>query len=196
MIRFEYAGTSEKRRLAAALHISGAEGNASNHRISTEPFEISKVMPRQDSGEQIRDSLGEDVLSPRTIYLSRLLGLYYLLITVGMVIRKEQMFERVTEIFRSPAASFTAGLIGVAIGLAIVLAHNVWRGGALAVVVTLLGWIALIKSLLFLYLTPQMEAEIFLKRMHYKQLFYFYMAISLAIGVYLTYGGFVSSRRS
>jgi hypothetical protein len=135
-------------------------------------------------------------MSPRTIYLSRLLGLYYLFITVAMVIRKEETFEWVTEIFRSPAASFTAGLIGVAIGLAIVLAHNVWNGGALAVVVTLLGWIALIKSLLFLYLTPQMEAEIFLKRLHYQQFFYFYMTITLVIGVYLTYGGFASSRRS
>jgi hypothetical protein len=113
-----------------------------------------------------------------------------------MVIRKEEMFEWVAEIVRSPAASFTAGLIGVAIGLAIVLAHNVWRGGALAVVVTVMGWIALIKSLLFLYLTPQMEAEIFLKRMHYQQFFYFYMTISLLIGVYLSYGGFASSRRS
>jgi vacuolar-type H+-ATPase subunit I/STV1 len=135
-------------------------------------------------------------MSPRTIYLSRLLGLYYLFITVAMITRKEETIEWVTEIVRSPAASFTAGLIGVAIGLAIVLAHNVWRGGALAVVVTLLGWIGLIKSLLFLYLTPQMEAEIFLKRLHYQQFFYFYMTISLVIGVYLTYGGFASSRRS
>ena len=135
-------------------------------------------------------------MSPRTIYLSRLLGLYYLFITVAMITRKEETIEWVTEIVRSPAASFTAGLIGVAIGLAIVLANNVWRGGALAVVVTLLGWIGLIKSLLFLYLTPQMEAEIFLKRLHYQQFFYFYMTITLVIGVYLTYGGFASSRRS
>jgi hypothetical protein len=46
-------------------------------------------------------------MSPRTIYLSRLLGLYYLFITVAMVIRKEEMIEWVTEIVRSPAASFT-----------------------------------------------------------------------------------------
>jgi hypothetical protein len=91
-----------------------------------------------------------------------------------------------------PGCVFYAGLIG----MAIILAHNVWRGGGLAVVVTLIGWIALIKSLLFLYLTPQMEAEIFLKRLHYQKLFYFYTTITLAIGVYLTYGGFASPRRS
>jgi hypothetical protein len=135
-------------------------------------------------------------MSPRTIYLSRLMGLYYLIVTVAMAIRRDEIFEWVTEIIRSPAASFLAGLFGVAIGLAIVLAHNVWKGGALAVVVTLIGWITLLKSLLFLYLTPQMEAEIFLKRLHYQQFFYFYVTVSLGIGVYLTYGGFGSSRRS
>ena len=78
----------------------------------------------------------------------------------------------------------------VAAGLAMVLAHNIWSGGALVVVVTLVGWITLIKSLFFLFLPPEMEAGLFLGQLHYRQLFYMYTAISLVLGVYLTYGGF------
>jgi hypothetical protein len=73
-----------------------------------------------------------------------------------------------------------------------VLAHNIWSGGALVVVVTLVGWITLIKSLFFLFLPPEMEAGLFLGQLHYRQLFYLYTAISLVLGVCLTYGGFKS----
>ena len=37
-------------------------------------------------------------------------------------------------------------------GLAIVLLHNYWSGGALTVIITLLGWLTLIKAVLLLVL--------------------------------------------
>jgi hypothetical protein len=43
-----------------------------------------------------------------------------------------------------------------------------------------------------LFLPPEMEAGLFLGRFHYRQLFDLYTAISLVLGVYLTYGGFKS----
>jgi len=85
-------------------------------------------------------------------------------------------------------------VITLAAGLAMVLAHNIWSGGALAVVVTLVGWITLIKSLFFLFLPPEMEAGFFLRQLHYQELFYWYGAVSLVLGVYLTYGGFTSRK--
>ncbi len=87
---------------------------------------------------------------------------------------------------------FVLGAIMLVAGLAMVLAHNIWSGGVLAVIVTLVGWITLIKSLFFLLLPPEMEAGFFLGQLHYRQLFYMYTAISLVLGVYLTYGGFKS----
>ena len=37
-----------------------------------------------------------------------------------------------------------------------------------------------------------LEAGLFLGQLHYRELFYVYAAISLVLGVYLTYGGFKS----
>ena len=126
-------------------------------------------------------------MSPRTIFLGRLIGLYCLLIGLTMVVRKQAMIEMVTELMHNPPAAWLAGLLALTAGLAMVLGHNVWSGGALPVVVTLVGWMALLKGILFLLLPPDAEAGVFLQALHYEQLFYMYTAISLLLGLYLTY---------
>ena len=73
-----------------------------------------------------------------------------------------------------------------------VLAHNIWSGGALVVIVTLVGWLTVTKSLLFLFLPPELEAGFFLGQLHYQQFFYIYAVPTLVLGIYLTYGGFAS----
>ena len=129
---------------------------------------------------------------PRTIFLSRLIGLYCILIALSMITRRQATVETVTALLQNPSMMLILGVITLAAGLALVLAHNIWSGGALVVVVTLVGWMALVKSLFFLFLPPEMEAGLFLRQIHYQQLFYVYSAISLVLGVYLTYGGFKS----
>jgi len=131
-------------------------------------------------------------VSPRTLFLSRLIGLYCILIGLSMITRGQATVETVTALLQNSAMTLILGVIALAAGLAMVLAHNKWSGGALAVVVTLIGWMALVKSLFFLFLPHEMEAGLFLGQLHYRQLFYLYSAISLVLGVYLTYGGFRS----
>lgn len=129
-------------------------------------------------------------MSPRTIFLSKLIGLCCLFAALSMVFHKQTTIDMVTALLQSAPMLFLTGLISVTAGLAVILGHNVWSGGALPVVVTLTGWSALIKGLMFLFLSPQAEADVFLGALHYQQLFYFYGAISLILGIYLTYGGF------
>ena len=131
-------------------------------------------------------------MSSRTIFLSRLIGLYCILIALSMMTRRQATVETVTALLQNPSMMLVVGIITLAAGLAVVLAHNIWSGGALVVVVTLVGWITLIKSLFFLFQPPDMQARLFLGQLHYRQLFYLYAAISLVLGVYLTYSGFRS----
>jgi hypothetical protein len=130
-------------------------------------------------------------MSPRTLFLSKLIGLYCILIGLSTMTRGQATVESVTALLQNSAMTLILGVITLAAGLAMVLAHNIWSGGAL-VVVTLVGWMALIKSLFFLFLPPEMETGLFLQQLHYQQFFYLYSAISLVLGVYLTYGGFKS----
>ena len=131
-------------------------------------------------------------MSPRTLFLSKLIGLYCIIAAISMMTRRQATVETVTALLQNPAMMLILGVITLAAGLAMVLAHNIWSGGALTVIVTLVGWITLVKSLFFLFLPPELEAGFFLRQLHYQELFYVYGAISLVLGVYLTYGGFKS----
>ena len=132
-------------------------------------------------------------MSPRAFFLSRLIGLYCIFIALSMMARRQATVETVTALLQSPSMIVIVGIITLAAGLAMVLAHNIWSGCALAVVVTLVGWITLIKSLFFLFLPPEVEAGFFLRQLHYQQFFYLYTGVSLVLGIYLTYGGFKST---
>lgn len=138
----------------------------------------------------------EEIMSSRTIFLSRLIGLYCLLFVPAMIIYRQATLDSLAGIIHNPSLILVLGIFTMAIGLAMVLAHNIWSGGALAVVVTLAGWIALIKGLLFLYMLPDIGGEYLLKILQHPQLFYVCMIPSLAIGIYLTYGGFTAKSHS
>src|SRR5579872_98530 len=134
-------------------------------------------------------------MSPRTTYLSSLIGLYCILVSLYMVTHKQVTVEIVTAFVHAQSALFAVGLTTVTIGLAMILGHNIWSSGALPVVVTLVGWVALMKGLLCLFLSPEAATEFFLGWGRYEQLFYLYASISLLLGIYLTYGGFRSKAR-
>jgi vacuolar-type H+-ATPase subunit I/STV1 len=109
-----------------------------------------------------------------------------------MITRKQATLESVTAVLRDPSMMFVLGAITLIAGLAMVLAHNIWSGGALVVIVTLVGWMTLIKSLSFLFVSSEVEAGFFLRQLHYQELFYVYGAFPLVLGIYLTYAGFKS----
>ena len=129
-------------------------------------------------------------MSTRTTFLSRLIGLYLILISLSMVTHKHATVETMTALIYNPAALYVIGAFAMAAGLAMILGHNVWSGGVLPVVVTLTGWLMLTKSVLLLFLSPQAASEFFLVGLHFEQLFYFYGVFALILGVYLTYSGF------
>ena len=133
-------------------------------------------------------------MSSRTIFLSKLIGLYCILAASALIAHREASVAMVNELVRNPPMLFILGMIPAAAGLAMVLGHNVWTGGALPVVVTLIGWNTLIKGLLFLFLSPEATTDL-LETLHYGQLYYMYAAISMAIGVCLTYAGLATHTR-
>jgi hypothetical protein len=64
--------------------------------------------------------------------------------------------------------------------------------GTLPVVVTLVGWLILIRGLLLLFLSPAAAIGLF-AGLHFEQLFYLYAGITFIIGAYLAYAGFRST---
>ena len=128
-------------------------------------------------------------MSERTIFLSRLIGSYAILASLAMAAHKRATVDMVASLLHNPPALFFAALITLLGGLALVFGHNVWSGGALPVAVTLVGWIALAKGLLLLFLAPDASVALFLGALQYERFFYFYTAISFGLGAFLILSG-------
>jgi hypothetical protein len=131
-------------------------------------------------------------MSARTSFLARLIGLYCIFVSIAMGINKESTVQTVLTLVHNGPLVFIFGLIVVAAGLAIILSHNVWTGGALPVIVTLVGWSALVKGLLFLFLPPPAAVGIVYWGTAYEQYYYVDVAVAFILGAYLTYAGFRS----
>ena len=128
-------------------------------------------------------------MSPRTIFLSRLLGLYSLVIGLAMFAHRQATMETIKAMIHNGPAMYISGVIALAAGLALVLGHNVWKGGVLPVVVTLVGWLSLIKGLVILFLSAELEGGTFLGG-YIEHRFYLNAAIAVVVGAYLTFAGF------
>jgi hypothetical protein len=125
-----------------------------------------------------------------------LLGLYLIAISLAMFAHAQATVEIMKAIIQNPPLLFLSGVMAVAAGLAIVLAHNVWSGGFLPVLVTVFGWASLIKGILLLVLSPETESRVFLVRLGYEQHPNLFAAFMFLLGAYMTYSGFnIQTRR-
>lgn len=131
-------------------------------------------------------------MPPRTRYLGRLIGLYCVFIALAMLSHKQASVMTMTALIHDAPVLFVVSLVVTVAGLAIILAHNIWSGGALSIVVTLVGWITLIKGMIFLLLPPETSVAYF-EALRYGQLFYLYMSITLVLGICLTFASFQPS---
>jgi len=126
-----------------------------------------------------------------TIFLGRLLGLYLIAMSIGMLISKRRTLATLDEMARSGPWMLFSGMVATAAGLAIVLGHNVWTGGALAIVVTLFGWAAVLKGVSLLLIPPEQMAAAY-KGLGFERFFYAWMGAVLVLGLLITLDAFAS----
>ena len=93
------------------------------------------------------------------------------------------------EMARSGPWMLFSGMVATAAGLAEVLAHTVWTGGALTIAVTLVGWTALVKGLALLVVPPSTMASAY-KAVGYERYFYVWMGAVLVLGLWMALDAF------
>jgi len=133
-------------------------------------------------------------MKPLTVYLGRLLGLFTLITSFWLLTERQNTLSTIPALLGDRPAMVIFAIIALAGGLAIVLAHNIWSGGVLPILVTLIGWVMLIRGVLFLFLP--LEATLrFLAAMQFERFFYIYLAIPFVLGLYLSYLAFTAHSR-
>jgi hypothetical protein len=128
-------------------------------------------------------------MKPLTIFLGKFLGLFTLITSFWLLVERQTTLSTIPALLGNRPAMVIFAIIALAGGLAIVLAHNIWSGGALPILVTLIGWVMLIRGVLFLFLPPEATLSI-LEAMQFERFFYIYLAIPFVLGIYLTYMSF------
>jgi hypothetical protein len=103
-----------------------------------------------------------------------------------MLLNAETTLRTVAELVQDRPLMFAIGIVTLFAGLAMVLVHNVWSGGALPVVVTLVGWLTLSKAVLIL-LMPHAAANLYQLN---ARMIYVSAGLSAVLGAYLTWRGF------
>jgi len=130
-------------------------------------------------------------MKPLTIFLGRLLGLFTLITSFWLLVERQNTVSIIPALLGDRPAMVIFAIIALAGGLAIVLAHNIWSGGVLPILVTLIGWVMVVRGVLFLFLPPEATLGI-LAAMQFGRLFYVYLPIPFVLGVYLTYLAFTA----
>jgi hypothetical protein len=124
-----------------------------------------------------------------TIFLGRLLGLYLVAISVSMLVHRRRTLATLDEMARSGPWMLFSGMVATAAGLAAVLAHDVWSGGALAIAVTIAGWAALLKGVALLLVPAERMADAY-KSAGFERFFHVWMVVVLALGLWITWAAF------
>ena len=131
-------------------------------------------------------------MSATTVFLGRLLGLYLVAISLGMLANRRRTLDALDEMARSGPWMLFSGMVATAAGLAVVLGHQLWSGGALPVVVTLMGWAALLKGVTLLLVPAERMADAY-KGIGFERFFYAWLVAILAIGLWVTVMAFNAS---
>jgi hypothetical protein len=113
-------------------------------------------------------------MSAITIFLGRLLGLYLVAISGGMLANRRRTLATLDEMARSGPWMLLSAMVATAGGLAVMLGHQVWGGGALPVLVTLVGWAALLKGVTLLPVPSERIAAAY-KAIGFERFFHVWM---------------------
>ena len=125
-----------------------------------------------------------------SIFLARLIGPALLVVGVGILLNQNYYRGMTKEFVASRPLFYLASIIGVIAGLAIVLVHNVWTPDW-RVLITLFGWINLIRGALSILL-PEQSFAYGGRMMAGKNMPMIAGAVALLIGLTLSYFGYVA----
>ncbi len=85
----------------------------------------------------------------------QIVGIMYLTVGLGILINPDFYKKMITSFMQSPPVIYLGGLTALLIGYLLVTFHNVWVKDW-AVIITIVGWLAIIKGLMLIVLPKVM----------------------------------------
>lgn len=126
-----------------------------------------------------------------SIFLGRFLGLYLIIVGFFYLFRRNFIQKAADQIFEKESLIVITAVMSLIIGLLIVLGHNIWELNW-KLMITILGYIALLKGLVRLFIPHHVDKKVFMKLIKGDNPIYMGI-ICLIIGFFLTYEGFIGT---
>lgn len=123
------------------------------------------------------------------MFLPQLFGLWLLIMGIAMLARGKSLMGHLEEFMRQSAHLFFMAACFLALGLAMILKHNIWEGGAATVLVTIFGWLIFIKSLVLIFM-PNARILAMMKSFNKPAGYMVGGIVYLILGIYLAGTGF------
>ncbi|MCS5711869.1 hypothetical protein [Candidatus Berkiella aquae] len=124
-----------------------------------------------------------------SIFWARLLGLYAVILSIGMFFHLKQYQTLMADLAQNPLILMTLGMITLFLGLGIVLSHRTCRGWP--ILITILGYWITFKGIVLLFF-PQWVSKIVTMWQSYNS--YVVLAPTLILGLILLICGFIVKR--
>ncbi|HEX9608900.1 MAG TPA: hypothetical protein VGA06_01665 [Candidatus Paceibacterota bacterium] len=123
-----------------------------------------------------------------TLFLTQILGIYMLVGGASALCYPDRARRAMEEVSKSYVLPYFDGALALILGLLIVLVHNVWEGLP-AIIVTLIGWLAVVEGFAMMLL-PQNTLASIARSLSNQRTIKMWAAVALVVGAYLTYVGF------
>lgn len=121
-------------------------------------------------------------------YLAEIWGISIVAISLAMLVNPKYLKKLFAEV-ENETTMFLGGIISLVIGVAMVLAYNVWALNW-QVIITILGWGSLVKGLSVLFFPELIKS--YVKKIENTQFLPVALIIVVFIGLALTYLGFTA----
>lgn len=125
--------------------------------------------------------------SLHTFFLAQSMGLYLLIAGIIMLARADYYRDMLTHLKEGSSSIVVAATFGLILGIALVLVHNIWIWES-EVIITLIAWFLLIKSVLWLGFPEAMVS--YSKKVYSKFGYYFVSVLAVILGMVLMSHGF------
>ncbi|PIR07320.1 MAG: hypothetical protein COV55_00255 [Candidatus Komeilibacteria bacterium CG11_big_fil_rev_8_21_14_0_20_36_20] len=120
-----------------------------------------------------------------SILLGKVMGFYFVVMGLALLFKTKVLQKSMEDYINDAVTALSDGVFIFILGLLIVLNHNVWDN-SWRVVVTLVGWFALIKGLIRLWM-PKSTMNAIVKTMNNKNIYVIGGLVAILVGVFLLF---------
>ena len=125
-----------------------------------------------------------------SILIAKIFGIAAVVEGLLLIVRTTDMVSVMDGLKKSRGATMAITAIALVLGLFLVSVHNIWSGESFQTVITLIGWVVLIKGLVFL-LMPHSFTERIITRFNNAKTYRIAGVIEIIVGLWLAISGFV-----